>query len=223
MLARLSAQLHHERGVQPGSLLPPHRPGPRRRRGAASRRSSAARSAEPEEVHLAGRADGQAGQGRRVHPRAPDRHPALQASATSGKAAWARARATRATRSGGEEGEGDGKGKAGQGEGQHALEVEVTLDELAAILGEELQLPNIEPKGKSKIVDHKDKYTGIRHVGPRVAAHFKRTFKQALKRQIASGTYNPEPRSSSRSRDDMRYRSWKTANLPESPTRSSST
>ena len=32
-------------------------------------------------------------------------------------------------------------GKAGQGEGEHALEVDVSLDELAEILGEELQLP----------------------------------------------------------------------------------
>src|SRR5258708_15130830 len=50
----------------------------------------------------------------------------------------------------------DGAGKAGQGEGEHALEVEVTLDELAEILGEELALPRIEDKGKSKIVDKKD-------------------------------------------------------------------
>src|SRR5438309_10900856 len=32
-----------------------------------------------------------------------------------------------------------GSGQAGQGEGQHILEVDVSLDELAAILGEELQ------------------------------------------------------------------------------------
>src|SRR6187399_1921574 len=34
-----------------------------------------------------------------------------------------------------------GSGKAGQDAGQHALEVDVTLDELAEILGEELELP----------------------------------------------------------------------------------
>src|SRR3954465_4469480 len=47
---------------------------------------------------------------------------------------------------------GDGHGQAGQGEGDHQLEVDVSLEELAAILGEELQLPNIERKGKEKIV-----------------------------------------------------------------------
>ena len=41
-----------------------------------------------------------------------------------------------------------GQGEAGSDPGQHVIEVDVTLDELAAILGEELQLPNIEPRGK---------------------------------------------------------------------------
>ena len=48
--------------------------------------------------------------------------------------------------------EGDGHGKAGQGEGQHALEVDLSLDELAEILGEELALPRIQNKGKKNLV-----------------------------------------------------------------------
>ena len=44
-----------------------------------------------------------------------------------------------------------GAGKAGSDAGDHALEVDVTLEELAAILGEELELPDILDKGKSKI------------------------------------------------------------------------
>ncbi len=68
--------------------------------------------------------------------------------------------------SGGEEGEEGGEGKkAGQGAGEHNLEVDVTLEELADILGEELQLPDIQDKGKSKIINAKDRYTGIRRVG----------------------------------------------------------
>jgi uncharacterized sporulation protein YeaH/YhbH (DUF444 family) len=55
---------------------------------------------------------------------------------------------------GGEQGEEGGEGKqAGQGAGEHSLEVDVTLDELAAILGEELELPDIQDKGKSKIIN----------------------------------------------------------------------
>ena len=45
--------------------------------------------------------------------------------------------------------DGDGPGQAGGDEGQHVLEVDVTLEELAQILGDELELPRIEPKGKA--------------------------------------------------------------------------
>jgi uncharacterized protein len=103
-----------------------------------------------------------------------------------------------------------GQGQAGKDPGQHVLEVDVTLDELAEILGEELELPNIENRGKSKIVDQKDRYVGIRRVGPNSLRHFKRTFKAALKRQIVMGKYDPKRPIVIPTRDDMRYRSWKT-------------
>src|ERR1035438_5096349 len=61
----------------------------------------------------------------------------------------------------GEEGEGR---QAGSSPGDHALEVDVTLDELAAILGEELELPDIE--GKSKIINEKDRYVWARRTAP---------------------------------------------------------
>ena len=52
---------------------------------------------------------------------------------------------------------------------------------MAQILGEELALPRIEPRGKKNIVTTRDKYTGIRQTGPESLRHFKRTFKRALK------------------------------------------
>src|SRR6202011_1623479 len=94
--------------------------------------------------------------------------------------------------------QGDGSG-AGDQPGGHILEVELTLEELAAILGEELALPRIEPRGKKNIVTTKDKYTGVRQAGPESLRHFKRTFKRALKRQIASVATIPRRRSSFRS------------------------
>ena len=57
-------------------------------------------------------------------------------------------------------GQGDpqqGQGEAGSEPGQHVIEVDVTLEELAQILGEELQLPNVEPRGKKNIISKKDK------------------------------------------------------------------
>jgi uncharacterized protein len=109
---------------------------------------------------------------------------------------------------------GDGH-KAGQGEGEHALEVDVSLDELASILGEELQLPNIERRGKEQVVAQKIKYTGVNTTGPESLRHFKRTFKQALRRQIALGTYDPGAPLIIPTREDRRYRSYKLQSLPE--------
>ncbi len=110
---------------------------------------------------------------------------------------------------------GDGKGKAGQGEGEHVLEVDVSLEELASILSEELQLPNIEHKGSEKIVTTKIKYTGIHTIGPESLRHFKRTYRQALKRQISMGTYDPDNPVIIPVREDRRYRTYKLQNLPE--------
>ncbi|MBI5518070.1 MAG: DUF444 family protein [Deltaproteobacteria bacterium] len=113
---------------------------------------------------------------------------------------------------GGEEKE--GSGKAGKDAGEHALEVEVTLDELATILGEELSLPRIEPRGQTRIVAQKDKYTGIRRTGPESLKHFRRTYREALKRQISSGLYDPANPVVVPVRDDKRFRSWNTALQP---------
>ncbi len=71
--------------------------------------------------------------------------------------------------------DGDGGAGAGDAPGHHILEVELTMDDLAAILGEELALPRIAPKGRANIVEEKDKYTGIRQAGPESLRHFSGT------------------------------------------------
>ncbi|MSS73846.1 MAG: DUF444 family protein [Candidatus Latescibacteria bacterium] len=115
---------------------------------------------------------------------------------------------------------GTAPGQAGQGAGDrpadHILEVDVSLEELAKILGEELELPRIEPKGKKNIIHDRDRYTGIRPVGPESLRHFKRTYRKALKRQIASGQYDPDQPVVVPIREDRLYRSWKTVQNPES-------
>ena len=112
-------------------------------------------------------------------------------------------------------GPGQGQG-AGDSPGEHVLEVEVTLEELAKILGEELELPRIEPRGERAVDSSTDKYTGIHKSGPESLRHFKRTFKEALKRQIMAGLYNPERPVIVPVREDRRYRSWKQKSVPES-------
>lgn len=108
----------------------------------------------------------------------------------------------------------EGSGKAGSDAGQHALEIDVTLDELADILGEELELPNVENRGKQAIREQTDTYIGVRNVGPDSLRHFKRTYRNALRRQIALGNYDPSNPVVVPSREDMRYRSWKRQDKP---------
>jgi len=110
----------------------------------------------------------------------------------------------------------EGTGEAGSEPGEHILEVEMTIEELAEIMAEELALPNIEPRGKKNITAEKDKYVGIAKTGPESLRHFKRTFRQALRRQIMSGTYDPQDPRVWPVKEDKRYRSWRTTFEPES-------
>ncbi len=112
--------------------------------------------------------------------------------------------------------QGDDSSGAGDQPGGHILEVELTMEELASILGEELALPRIEPRGKKNITTKRDRYTGIRQAGPESLRHFKRTFKRALKRQISSQSYNPEQPMVLPIREDKQYRSWKEVRQPQS-------
>jgi uncharacterized sporulation protein YeaH/YhbH (DUF444 family) len=112
--------------------------------------------------------------------------------------------------------EGQGKGEAGSDPGEHVLEVELSIEQLAEILGEELELPRVEPRGKHRLEAEKSRYTGIHRVGPESLRHFKRTYKEALKRQIAAGAYDLERPVVIPVREDKRYRSWRISWLPES-------
>jgi uncharacterized sporulation protein YeaH/YhbH (DUF444 family) len=114
----------------------------------------------------------------------------------------------------GQPGEGSGAG-AGDQPGSHIMEVELTLEELAQLLGEMLELPHIEPRGKDHLFSQKDRYTSIRRTGPETLRHFKRTYKHALKRQIASGDYNPSTPRVIPIREDKFYRSWKEQPEPQ--------
>ncbi len=99
-----------------------------------------------------------------------------------------------------------GEGEAGDNEGKKELEVEMEMEELASILAEELELPNIEPKGKKQLSSTVDKYTSIGTVGPDSLKHLKRTYKNALRRQMTMGTYDPSNPRVVPIRADYRYR-----------------
>lgn len=109
-----------------------------------------------------------------------------------------------------------GEGQAGEAPGAHVLEVEVSLEELAAMLGEELELPNIEPRGMNALDSQKNRYKSIRRVGPESLRHFKRTYRKALRRQIASGTYDSKNPVIIPIKEDRMYRSWQETEEPQS-------
>ncbi len=90
---------------------------------------------------------------------------------------------------GGEKAPGQGQ-EAGDVAGEHQIEVELEIDELADILGKELELPRIKPKGVRKIESFENKYTNISDQGPKGLHHFKKTYKEALKRSILTGAYD---------------------------------
>lgn len=118
----------------------------------------------------------------------------------------------------GEPGAGDGQGgknAGGEEQGRHIMEVDVTLEELADILAEELELPRIKPKGSSTLTSVKDKYTGIRPTGPASLRHFKRTYREALRRQVMLGEYDPENPVIVPVKRDMRFRSWREVTKPQ--------
>jgi uncharacterized sporulation protein YeaH/YhbH (DUF444 family) len=117
----------------------------------------------------------------------------------------------------GDEGEGPGEGqKAGDGAGEHMVEVEFTVDELAAILGEELELPRILPKGQKSSKTSKPKYKGITNIGPESLRHFKRTYRRALQRTISMGAWDPKKPFIVPIKEDRRYRTYVEEKEPRS-------
>ncbi len=110
---------------------------------------------------------------------------------------------------------GDGSGQAGKDAGEHVLEVDVSMEELAEILGEALALPRIQPKGNKNLKTESHRYTGLAPVGPESLRHFKASYKEALKRSIASGSYDPDEPIIVPIRRDLRYRTYRTVSKPE--------
>lgn len=114
------------------------------------------------------------------------------------------------------EGQGDGAGEAGELAGEHVMEVEVELEELARMMGEELELPRIQPRGHKTIETDAGRWTGIRHEGPGSLRHFRRTYRRALVRTIASGEFDPEDPVVVPVPDDERFRARKPSPRPDS-------
>lgn len=107
-----------------------------------------------------------------------------------------------------------GQGKKGSNEkGEEYYEVEVTLDELAEYLFQDLELPDLEKKRFKFIKDYKPKRSGFRKKGMRSKLAKKETIKRKIRRKkmaISAGTFDPE--SGERfpfHEDDLKYKHMK--------------
>lgn len=107
------------------------------------------------------------------------------------------------------------KAPAGNLSAEHELEAEFSREELAQIMAEELELPDIQPRGKNLLQAEHRRYAGLRSAGPASLRVMKRTFQAALRRQILAQIYDPE-NPVMLIHEDFRYRSWKTHPEPES-------
>lgn len=113
------------------------------------------------------------------------------------------------------EGEGGDKSASGEGGPGAPIEVEIEEEEYFSWLAEELKLRLLQPKGDRTIVEERDKYTSIHHIGPRSALNRPRTMKQAMKRSIATDEYQPpEKLEFSVLPPDFRYTSSEKVKMP---------
>lgn len=90
---------------------------------------------------------------------------------------------------------GQGTGKGGNDKGEEYYDVEISLEELAKYLFDDLNLPDLDRKKADAIFSEKIKRKGYRSEGIRVRLSKKETLKNKIRRQKSAernGTYNPE-------------------------------
>ena len=86
------------------------------------------------------------------------------------------------------QGQGPGKGKqAGDMPGIDYYEAEITVDELAALLFEDLGLPFLKPKGKALVESEEVRFDEVRKNGPMSNLDKRRTIRENLVRNARAG------------------------------------
>lgn len=100
---------------------------------------------------------------------------------------------------------GAGKGKAGDQLGFDYYETELTIDDLANVLFEELGLPNLRPQVNRNIESQQVKWTDRRKSGPMSRLDIRRTVLENIRRNALEGR---EPKFSYPKNEDLRFRLW---------------
>ncbi len=100
--------------------------------------------------------------------------------------------------------EGQGPGQAGDQPGDDYYEAEVNLDELAALIFEDLQLPNLEEKLNQQIEAEAIDFKDIRRAGTLANLDKRRTILENIKRNAMRG----EARFGGIRSEDLRFKTW---------------
>jgi len=104
-----------------------------------------------------------------------------------------------------QQGQGQGAGEAGNNPGQDYYEAEVDIDEIAALIFEDLQLPYLEEKSKQAILSKTTKFTEIRRVGALSNLDKRRTLMENIRRQARD---QGEAKLGKIKKEDLRFKSW---------------
>jgi sporulation protein YhbH len=103
------------------------------------------------------------------------------------------------------DGQGPGQGPgAGQEPGIDYYEAEITVDELAALVFEDLGLPNLEDKGKAEILADDVRFNDIRRHGAIANLDKRRTLLENLRRNARQG----RAAIGGIGNDDLRFKTW---------------
>jgi sporulation protein YhbH len=110
-----------------------------------------------------------------------------------------------------QEGDGPGNGKeAGHEPGVDFYEAELTLEELTALVFEDLHLPNLEDKGIKQIMSEHAEFNSISKRGIASNLDRKRTLLEAYKRNARAGKPGWEIHN-----EDRRYKTWELITEPQ--------
>lgn len=106
----------------------------------------------------------------------------------------------------GQQGQGAGKGQgpAGEQPGVDYYEADVSVDEIAALIFEDLGLPNLQEKRLQEIESEAVRFTDIRKKGAMSNLDKRRTLMENLKRNASKGN----PHVGGFNSDDLRFKTW---------------
>jgi uncharacterized protein len=102
-------------------------------------------------------------------------------------------------------GQGSGPGEAGDSPGQEYYEAEVNIDEIAALIFEDLQLPYLEEKAKQAVQSKTTKFTEIRRIGVMSNLDKRRTVLENIRRNARE---RGQAKIGGFKKEDLRFKSW---------------